>query len=260
MNPGKPTFARLEHFHVHSASLLLVLLLCADLAFIVLHSVNVLSPLLNNPLLSLQKDNGYPEFFQYIKWSWIIALLTYVSITRRSLNFSAWGVFFTYLLFDDALAIHEKVGERIARNLTMIPPLGLRLQDIGELAVTGVAGAFLLSFVLVSYRYGPKTFRKMSHDLFPLIFALAFFGVFVDMLHISIQPGWKTNQVLTVIEDGGEMIIASIICWYIFLLSVRDENVTTYLFDFIHSVLARRSPAAVPLRSIAAGELRRFPE
>ena len=154
-----------RYFHVHGASLLLMLLLCADLAFISLHSVKILSTLLDNPLLSLEKDGGYPEMFQYLKWFWIVILFTYLSIIRQSLHFSAWGVFFTYLLFDDAVGIHERVGGLIAENLTIYPPFGLRGQDIGELAVTGIAGVILLSFVFVAYVYGSKTFRKISHDL-----------------------------------------------------------------------------------------------
>lgn len=215
----------------------LLLLLCIDFSFISYHSMLLLSPLLDDSLFSLEKDQGYPEMFQYVKWFWIIILFTYLSIKRRSLCFSAWGVFFTYLLFDDAVEIHERVGGLIAGHLTMTPPFGLRLLDIGELAVTAAAGIVLLSFVSVAYVYGSKAFKKISHDLLFLVFILAFFGVFVDMLHIT----WTSNTVLGVIEDGGEMIVASIMCWYVFLLSVRDENVTTYLLDFICPVLVRRS-------------------
>ena len=231
----------IKSLHQSGATLFLILLLSADLAFIVLHTLEFMNHSITNPLLSLEMDQGFPEVFQYIKWFWIITLLTYLPIKRRSLKFSAWVGVFIYLLLDDALRIHETVGGIIADNLTMFPPFGLRVKDIGELIVTGVAGVFLVSFVLIAYIYGSKNFKKMSNDLFLLIFTLAFFGVFVDMLHISIQLGWKTTEVLAVIEDGGEMVIASIICWYVFLLSVRDKNATIYLLDFINLVLRRRS-------------------
>lgn len=237
MNTSKLTFEFTKYFHIQSASLFLMLLLCTDIAFISLHAVVALSPLFDNLLFSLEKDQGYPEMFQYIKWFWIIILFTYLSIIRRSLTFCAWAVFFTYLLFDDAVGIHERVGALIAGNLTMTPPFGLRLLDIGELVVTGVAGVILLSFVLVAYVFGSKAFKKISHDLLFLIFILAFFGVFVDMLHIA----WKSITVLGVIEDGGEMFVASIMCWYVLLISVRDKNVTTYLLDFIFLVIRRCS-------------------
>lgn len=240
MNTRTFRFISTKYFHVHGASLFLMLLLCSDLAFISLHSIDLLSPLINYPLLSLDRDRGYPEMFQYLKWFWIVIMFIYLSMMQKSLHFSAWGIFFTYLLFDDALSIHEKVGRLIASNLTISPPFGLRIQDIGELEVTGIAAVILLSFVFVAYVHGSKTFKKISHDLLLLIFILAFFGVFVDMLHISIKLGWKIDEVFAVIEDGGEMIIASFMCWYVFLLSVRDKDATTYLLDFINRVLTKR--------------------
>jgi len=245
MNKKTMTSEFIKNIHEQSASLFLILLLCADLAFIALHTIEFIAPSLNNPLLSLERDHGFPEVYQYIKWFWIIVLLVFISTTRRSINYSAWGLFFTYLLLDDALEIHERVGILIAENLTLTPPLGLRLQDLGELAVAGTAGVVLLLLVLLAYLYGSQAFKKMSLDMLLLILALAFFGVIVDMVHViahlSIQIGWKVSAVLAVIEDGGEMFVASLILWYVFLLCMRDENATSFLFDFVHEVLTKRS-------------------
>ena len=245
MNKKTTTHEFIKNVHDQGASLFLMLLLCADLAFIALHTIEVLTTFLNNPLLSLERDLGFAEVYQYIKWFWVIILLIFISITTKSINYSAWVIFFTYLLLDDALEIHEGIGELIAGHLTLTPPLGLRLQDLGELAVTGTAGVVLLFLVLLAYLYGSKAFKKMSLDLLLLIFALAFFGVIVDMVHVitylSVQIGWKVSAVLAVIEDGGEMFVASLILWYIFLLSMRDENSTSYLFDFGREILTKRS-------------------
>ena len=148
---------------------------------------------------------------------------------------------FTYFLFDDALTIHERVGKHIAWSLTLTPPLGLRLQDLGELAVMAAAGMILFSLVIWAYLHGPQAFKKMSQDMMLLVLALVFFGVIVDMAHSAIKLGWEVNFILGVIEDGGEMLAASLILWYVFLLSVRDENATSYLCDFVRVVLTRRS-------------------
>jgi hypothetical protein len=205
--------------------------------------------------------------YQYLKWFWISILLVYVSILRRSFSYIVWVLVFAYFLCDDALRIHEDVGKHIARNLILTPPfglrlpylgelagrldyvdpkeiivmLGLRLQDIGELAVSAAAGLILSPLVIWAYLHGSQAFKKMSQDMLLLILALAFFGVFVDMADISIDLGEKVAFILEVIEDGGEMLVASLILWYVFLLSVRDETATSYLFDFVRVILTRRS-------------------
>lgn len=235
----KTAISELRKINELSASLFLILLLCADLAFIALHSIDTLTPFLNNSFYSLGRDSGYPEIYQFLKWFWIIILVAYVSILRRSFSYIAWGLVFTYFLCDDALSIHEGVGKHIAENLTLTPPLGLRLQDLGELAVSATAGMILLSLLIWAYRMGSQAFKKMSQDMSLLILALVFFGVIVDMAHISIELGWKVDFILGVIEDGGEMLVASLILWYVFLLSVRDENATSYLCDFVRAVLRR---------------------
>ena len=245
MNKRKLASEFIENFNEQSALFFFMLLLCADFSFIAFHSLAYLTPISNNPLMSLEQDHGYPEVFQYIKWLWIILLLIFTSIKRRSLHFSAWVIVFIYLLLDDSLEIHERAGTLMEGNFSFIPPLGLRLQDIGELAVAATAGLILFLFISWVYRHGPQTFKKMSIDMLLLIFTLAFFGVVVDMLHViaylSDQIGWKVSAVLAVIEDGGEMIAASLILFYVFLISLRDEKPTFSFFDFTHAVLTRRS-------------------
>ena len=234
------TSEAIKKINVPSASLFLILLLCADFVFIGLHAVNTLTPLLKSALYSLGSDSSYSEMFQYLKWLWIIILLAYVSRSRRSFGYLAWLLLFVYFLCDDALSIHEKVGEHIAGYLTLTPPFGLGLQDLGELLVSAVAGMVLFSFVTWAYLQGSQVFRKVSQDLLLLILALVFFGVFVDMVHAAIHSGWRADFVLVVIEDGGEMLVASVILWYVFLLSLRDENASAYLCDILRAALTRR--------------------
>jgi len=231
----------IRSINVRSASLLLILLLSADFAFIALHFVRALTPFLNDTFFSIERDGGYPEMYQYIKWFWIIIMLAYISKLKRSFSYIAWGFVFIYFFCDDVFKVHERVGAYIAGNLTVMPPFGLRLQDLGELAVSTVAGIILLLVVVFAYLNGSQAFKKMSHDMLLLILALVFFGVGVDMAHISIQLGREVSFILGVIEDGGEMLVASLILWYVFWLSVRDQNDTSYLSDFARVVLTRRS-------------------
>ena len=212
-----------EQFKETSASTFLLLLLVADCAFIFLHFL-MLTPLLNSPLFSLERDHGYPEIYQYIKELWIVVLLLSILIKTRAVGYSVWALLFLYLLFDDALEIHETFGGYIATRLEFTPFLGLRAQDFGELAVSAMSAALLLTSLIFPYVRGLGAFKQVTRHLLLLLLALAFFGIFVDMVHIALM-GWKASYLLGVVEDGGEMIVISIIAWYVFLLNVSEGNI-----------------------------------
>ena len=234
MSTPSPKSEFIKSFHIKSATLFLLLLISTDLVFLVIHLIKISSPYLKSSLFSIKKDLSYAEFFQYIKWFWIVILLVYLSVAKRSWHLCSWGVFFIYILIDDSLRLHENFGREISSNLSISSlPFGLRTQDIGELTVTVIAASVLLSFVSIAYLLGSKAFKKISHDFLLLILMLVFFGVFVDMLRFTVEMGPKINAARGMIEDAGEMFVASFICWYVFLLSIRDKNEDKYLVDFL---------------------------
>jgi hypothetical protein len=231
----------IKNFNQSSATLFLALLLCGDLAFIILHFINALTPLLHNALLRIDRDRGYPEMYQYLKFLWIIIIFVYFSLKKSSPHYFAWVLVFVYFLLDDSLGIHEQAGEYIAARLDFLPVFGLRPQDYGELAVSAAVGIFLFSFVMGAYIKGSSIFRKISKDLVLLILILIFFGVVVDMAHIAIDLGWRNSFILGVLEDGGEMFSVSLILWYTFLMILRESDSDPYLWDCVRIFLSRRS-------------------
>jgi hypothetical protein len=226
-----------ESFNQRSALLLLVLLLSADTAFIVLHCLNIVVPGLKIPLLSLETDQSYGEFYQYIKWLWIIIILVFVSSKKNSKQYLAWVVVFAYFLLDDALQVHERVGEIIARKLDFMPRLGLQQQDLGELAVSLMVGTLLIIPLSWLYTTGTRVFRKVSQDILLLILVLIFFGVAVDMLHSAMDFGTAIGLLIGLIEDGGEMITVSFILWYVYLMLVLENEPDRYLCDCCRMIL-----------------------
>jgi len=227
-------------FHDRGASAFLVLLVLGDLAFILLHFVNELTPTSRN-LLSIAKDRSYAELYQYVKFLWIITLLAKIARDRKTVHYVTWVLVFTYFLFDDALKIHELGGDFIAEKLDFTPPLGLRLEDIGELVVSATAGVGLLALVMWTYKSGSVVFRKISQDIALLILLMVIAGVVVDMLHSAIKVGGAVGFALGVIEDGGEMLAASLILWRIFLSNVRGDIADSYLSDGVRTALTKRS-------------------
>ncbi|MCL4274341.1 MAG: hypothetical protein KJZ77_10760 [Anaerolineales bacterium] len=214
------------------ASLLLRLFLSADLAFIVLH-VLYKTYILNSSYFSLKRDLGYSEFFQYTKFLWIIILLIYIIRKTRVWEYLSWLAVFTYFLADDAFQLHENIGRSIAGNLDFIAPFNLRLQDIGELTVLAVAGMILLVMLTWAYWRGTQAFRNVSKDLLILVGIMTFFGAFIDAAEIGVTLGLFIKETLGLIDDGGEMIVVSVMLWYVFRLAIHNGQTD----DFLHTRL-----------------------
>ncbi len=203
-----------------------MLLILADLAFIAVHVVsNTMSlEFLSGDLFSIARDHGYAEFFQYVKEFWIILLTLSVFSKTREMGYIAWAIVWAYLLLDDSLRIHENLGAIMAYKLNLVPTLGLRAQDLGELVVTATSLTFLSILIGIYYSQGSSMFRKISGDFLLLLATIAFFGVFVDMADIAIKLGSTVKSLLVVVEDGGEMMAISMLAWYIFLLNSRNGH------------------------------------
>jgi len=227
----------IESFNQRSALMFLLLLLSVDMAFVVLHCLNIVVPGLKIPLLSLETDQSYAEVYQYIKWLWIIIILVFVSSKQAAKHYLAWTVVFAYFLLDDALQVHERAGAFIAGKFMFMPPLGLQQQDLGELLVSAMAGTLLIIPLSWAYKTGPRIFRKVSHDMMLLILVLIFFGVAVDTVHSAINLGTPIGLLIGLIEDGGEMISVSLILWYVFLMLVRENEPDRYLCDCLRIIL-----------------------
>jgi hypothetical protein len=124
---------------------------------------------------------------------------------------------FLYVLCDDALRIHERYGEAIAAYLDYQSALGLRAKDFGELTVWAGFGLVLLALLAATYRRSAPASRQATHGLAVLFGVLAFFGAFVDMVHMAVRER-VLRHALGIIEDGGEMFAMSLVCWFVISL------------------------------------------
>jgi hypothetical protein len=211
------------------------MLLCADFVFILINFLIDLSPVLRRgdfKLFSISEDRSYPEIFQYLKWFWITLTLIYLSGSRRSLAYLSWALLTTYFLLDDSVGIHELIGADIVAKLSLTAPFSMRTQDIGELIVSGISAVVLLSVIAWSYFRGDSEFKKFSQDMVLLMAVLFFFGVFMDVLAYVFPIGERMILIMGFTEDAGEMIIASLLFWYVFQLSNQPKGNSLYLFDF----------------------------
>jgi hypothetical protein len=214
-------------FRSTSATTLLLCLLAIDLLFGILHFL-LLTDWLSSASFSLESDRGYPESYQYMKILLAVGLLAAVFRKTRMPGFAVWSLLFFYLLIDDAFSIHETLGAHAAAAFGYMPALGLRAQDFGELTVSATSAALFLLPLAYFYSRGTEPDRAASRHLLLLLLSLAFFGIFVDMLHVAIDAGWKIQFLLGAVEDGGEMVTMSIMAWYAFLLHENDGNIRRY--------------------------------
>lgn len=217
------TIQNFDHpFGSHRAWVIVLLLIGTDLAFLVLHVIDALAAVWNNPMLNIEKEHGYPESFQYLKYFWSSMLCVILAAKTRTVHYLAWAFLFAYLLADDSLTLHEQLGSTIAAHVNITAPWGLRTQDVGELVSALGTGLVLCLPLLLAYAKGSALFRLSSLHLAQLIVVLAGFGVLVDLLHMTVQSGWRLKFVLALLEDGGEMIAASALLAYTYLLCMRE--------------------------------------
>jgi hypothetical protein len=205
--------------HIMTTRHWLVALLALDALFIGLHLVRPVVPGLRSALFSITEDGGLPELYQYAKWFAIAVCTAGVAWRRHSRGFALWAVLAVYLLGEDALMLHERVGDALREWHPFDAPFGLRLDDVGELVTVVAVGLVFAVLFAVGYRRGSDEFRHATHDLAVIIGALGTVGVGMDMASVALHPGPALLTVLTVAEDGGEMLVASVMAWYALVLA-----------------------------------------
>jgi hypothetical protein len=202
----------------------LLLLVLADVAFVVAHILHNHTAWLPSPRLSIEQDRGYAEMFQYFKEFSIVLLLAGYARRKRSLLLAAWSLLFVYVLADDAFALHETGGKVVAHHFGFSPMLGLRSGDLGELAVTTLAGSSLLFLIGLAHSRAAAPLREASVDLLLLLMAFACCAVLFDLLHIA-APFGVPRAAYALLEDGGEMLVMTLILALVFcgtFVSGRD--------------------------------------
>lgn len=202
---------------------LLLVLLLVDFGFVVLHGLVGLH-LISDRAFTLTRDRGYAELFQYGKELTLTVLLAYLGRRERSPLFAVWAVLFGYVLLDDSLTIHERLGAAIATGRGWPPLFGLRSVDLGELVVLGVAGGILLLAMATAYRRAAPEPRSFSRVLLLCLGALAFFAVVVDLLHQwAFEIRWLRIG-LDVVEEAGEHVVMSLAVWLTVMAVTRGPR------------------------------------
>ncbi len=199
---------------------LITLLVFIDLAFILMHCLLLWDIIGYNLNFSIEKDFGYAEFYQYLKEFGIFLMLIYLYYKKRQLICFVWSILFLFLLLDDSLSIHENYGFYLADYLNFQSKFNLRAEDFGELLIFFFFGFIFFISIVYAFLKADLKGRLMSKKLLLLLLLLAFFGIFVDLLHVAMS---NVNNQLALIEDGGEMLVMSLIFAYVFDHNFSDK-------------------------------------
>jgi hypothetical protein len=210
--------------NIRQARELLILLILADAGFIIAHLVRVNTPYLNDPAFSLEMDRGYSEVFQYVKEFWLVVMFAWLGLLRRHAGYGIWALLFAYLLLDDSFSVHERLGGEVASWMDFSAAFGLRGKDFGELAVSAAVGLTALAALAVTYALSSEPFRRVCRWMAALIGLLAFCGVAADMLHMMVHDVPVLGAAMVVVEDGGELLAMSLMCWYVYTLLLQGRR------------------------------------
>lgn len=188
------------------------ILLGFDLCILLLYAGDFFLKGLSSPLF-LIGDWSVGEIFNYCKELLLFILsLWLVKATKQPL-FVAWSLVFIYLLVDDALGLHELFGFLFHHLVPTASVAGLDSRNIGEFLFFVLAGSVLLTFLWQAHRYSQAPSRTFTWSLLPWLALLVFCGVFIDAVHILFMENSTSDFIFTLLEDGGEMVVLSIMVW-----------------------------------------------
>jgi hypothetical protein len=203
----------LEHIARDPAALFLTLLIATDAVFCGLYAAKLV------PL----EDSGAAEVFQFCKEGWSGALFVALAIRRQEPRYVAWAALSFWLLLDDSLLIHERLGHEVAVSLGIIS-LGYPAQELGELLVMSVMGAVVVSVIGAIYYTAPQATRAVFRTCVRLVALLLVFGVGVDYAHGPIDRALHLpGRLMVLLEEGGEMFAMSLLCGYVFREAAARE-------------------------------------
>ena len=227
---------------------LLILLICADAAFILLHVLYVETQWLRGVRVSLEAERGMPETYQYVKEFWIVAcMMTAFWHTRHALH-AAWAGVFTFVLLDDAAQIHERIGTWFGQRYSLPAAFGMRPDDAGELLFAALVGATMLTAIFYASWRATEQLRRISRDMLCLLVAFAVLGVLVDTLHaIAYLQRSAFERLLLILEDGGEMIVMSALTVYAFHVASHFGHTRLDLWAAVKArITAARQSGEIP--------------
>ncbi len=209
----------------------LLLLLSGDFFYILMQIASKVARYLNiggvirDEAFSISRDLGLAESYQYTKEFWIFILFIWLIYKKRNFAYAGWATLYLYLLFDDMLSIHERLSrftfEKFGIYSDQILFLKVRYQDFGEIGITLLVGILFISSIMILYFRGDGDLRVTFRYLVGWLLLLVFFGSIIDFINrfFLLEDQNIPLLIASLLEDGGEMIAMSLMCWYLYAIT-----------------------------------------
>lgn len=230
-----------RNFSQEKSNKLLLILIIMDVLFIFAHALFIFLIYIRVDfdwsivdMFMVNYDGSYPEIFQYLKYFSICLICLYIIKKRKEYSYISWFFLFLLLLLDDALQFHELFAEWVVEKFDYVDMIGLRAQDLGELTYVALFGPLLLVMMFFGYKKGSQEYKKTTIDIGLLFAIFLFFGIVVDILHELIgSENRYVKLLITLIEDGGEMLALSLLVWYFYFIVVKPITCKKYLYQIL---------------------------
>lgn len=191
---------------------LITMLLAIDVVLIAFHISMTPIGFPGGFVFDLGADRSYSEFFQYAKNAWAMMILAVLAWQRRAGIFVAWAIVCGYFFVDDAFMLHERAGWAVRDAFPSRPDAAVHLGELGFLAAVGI---ILLTIVVIAHVRADRRDREVSAVLMLLFALLILFGVVLDAIHHLLFPGPESRMLFTTLEDGGELILLSLVVGFV---------------------------------------------
>ena len=168
----------------------------------------------------LSQDRSFGEYLEYALMLSMAAMLL-ISGSRHSRKvYTIFGTLFLVLSADNALELHEQLGDLFAVLMPATP--GLAPHHVAESVVFACVGSILAAGLAIGFLDADATSLIDAAILTTLVAVIAFFGVAVDALTAMDNNTLAETQVLAFIEDGGEF--ATIIVTFLTVIGIFERE------------------------------------
>lgn len=152
-------------------------------------------------MLRIDYDRGLSEWFEYALQTTSLICATLIAYRYHKPAFWVVAALGAYMLFDNALGIHEWFGSAASGVDNGAS------HAAGELIPSIAAFVLFLVSGLAVYWFSDRTVRAQLIAIGLVVAVIAFFGIVVDGAHgMLVKPKTPLDGPLSLVEDGGEMV------------------------------------------------------
>ncbi|MFI1772472.1 hypothetical protein [Thalassobellus citreus] len=193
--------------------------------FIIGHIFTVtLWELKSSPFLLDAKDFGYPEIFQYLKYISILGFVAYLVYFKKNYIYIPLFFLFTFFLVDDMFQLHQLTRQYFI-SMSSFGNILEASKVRGYLIYSIIVLVFFLLLYKWNYRWASEVSKKSLINIYKFLSFFLFFGLGIDVLHVFFHRSEGVDTLLTIVEEGGEMLSLSILVWYFYSLVVNSTYI-----------------------------------